>query len=55
LSATFYRAVGIEQLNKISSPIWILAFDHKGYLGADSAKFIGRLTDPLLVDSFLQT
>ena len=35
-------------------PIWILAFDHNGYLGSDSTKWMGDLTNTVLVDSFLQ-
>ena len=36
-------------------PLAILAFDHNGYLGSNSIKWIGELTDALLVDSFLQS
>ena len=32
----------------------ILAFGHNGYLGSNSIKWIGFLTNALLVDSFLQ-
>ena len=36
-------------------PLAVLAFDHNGYLGSNSIKWIGELTDALLVDSFLQS
>ena len=32
----------------------IFAFDHNGYLGSNSNKWIGDLTNAVLVDSFLQ-
>ena len=35
-------------------PLVILAFDHNGYLGSNSIKWIGDLTNAVLVDSFLQ-
>jgi hypothetical protein len=34
-------------------PLVILAFDHNGYLGSNSIKWIGDLTNAVLVDSFL--
>jgi hypothetical protein len=36
-------------------PLVILAFDHNGYLGSDSIKYIGDLTKAVLVDSFLRS
>ena len=36
-------------------PLVILAFDHTGYLGSDSIKYIGDLTKAVLVDSFLRS
>ena len=33
-------------------PLVILAFGHNGYLGSDSIKWIGDLTNAVLVDSF---
>jgi hypothetical protein len=35
-------------------PLVILAFDHNGYLGSNSIKWIGDLTNAVLVDCFLQ-
>jgi hypothetical protein len=35
-------------------PLVILAFDHNGYLGYNSIKWIGDLTNAVMVDSFLQ-
>jgi hypothetical protein len=35
-------------------PLVVLAFDHNGYLGSNSIKWIGDLTNAVLVDSFLQ-
>jgi hypothetical protein len=40
----------LEDLN----PLVILAFDQNGYLGSNSIKWIGDLTNAVLVDSFLQ-
>jgi hypothetical protein len=35
-------------------PLVILVFGHNGYLGSNSIKWIGDLTNAVLVDSFLQ-
>jgi hypothetical protein len=35
-------------------PLVILALDHDGYLGSNSIKWVGDLTNTVLVDSFLQ-
>jgi len=38
---------------EILDPLWILTFDHNGYLGSDPIKWIVDLTNVVLVDSFL--
>jgi hypothetical protein len=34
-------------------PIWILSFDHYGYIGSDSIKWIGDMKNTALVDFML--